>query len=291
LSAPDLTAHAIAAAAAFVISLVTSTAGVTGAFLLVPLQVSVLGIVSPSASATNHLYNVLAAPGGARAYARQGRLIRPLAAILIVGTLPGIFVGIVLRLRFLPEPGPFKLFAGSVLMALGVTVLLRAAARRAVRDAADADAEVRDVRLSWRRLEYAFGSTVYRVDPRALAVFSWLVGAVGGCYGVGGGVFTSAYLIGICRLPVHTTAAATLLATFCGSLAGTLGFAIVSAMGPGGGPAVGPLWTLGLAMGAAGWLGGRTGARLQRRLPSSIIARGLAVLLVALGVAYVARVL
>jgi uncharacterized membrane protein YfcA len=291
LSAPDLTAHAIAAAAAFAISLVASTAGVTGAFLLVPLQVSVLGIVSPAASATNHLYNVLAALGGAWTYKRQGRLVRPLAAILIGGTIPGIFLGIVLRLRFLPDPGPFKLFVGGVLVVLGLVLLLRAAMRPAGPSAETPDAEVSGIRLSWSRLEYAFGETTHRVDPRVLAGFSALVGVVAGCYGVGGGVFTSAYLIGICRLPVHTTAAATLLATFCASLTGTVGFTVASAIPSGGGSGVAPIWTLGLAMGAAGWFGGRLGARMQRRLPASSIARGLALLLLALGVTYVARVL
>ena len=36
----------------------------------------------------------------------------------------------------------------------------------------------------------------YGVDLRLLALYSLAVGVVGGCYEVGGGVFTSAYLIG-----------------------------------------------------------------------------------------------
>ena len=67
--------------AAFVISLFTSTAGVSGAFLLLPLQTALLGINTPSVSATNQLYNVIAIPGGVYRYAREGRLLRPLAMI------------------------------------------------------------------------------------------------------------------------------------------------------------------------------------------------------------------
>ena len=43
---------------AFVISFFTSMAGISGAFLLLPFQVSLLGFTSPSVSATNFLYNI-----------------------------------------------------------------------------------------------------------------------------------------------------------------------------------------------------------------------------------------
>jgi hypothetical protein len=39
-------------------------AGISGAFLILPFQMSVLGFVTPSVSATNFLYNVVGTPGG-----------------------------------------------------------------------------------------------------------------------------------------------------------------------------------------------------------------------------------
>src|SRR5262245_35097051 len=54
----------VALVAAFVIAAVTTPAGVAGAVLLLPFQVSVLGTPSPSATPTNLLYNVVACPGG-----------------------------------------------------------------------------------------------------------------------------------------------------------------------------------------------------------------------------------
>ncbi len=54
--------------AAFVISFFTSMTGVSGAFLLRPFQVSVLGFVSPAVSSTNLLYNVVGTPGGVLRY-------------------------------------------------------------------------------------------------------------------------------------------------------------------------------------------------------------------------------
>ena len=57
---------------AFAISLLTSMGGVSGAFLLLPFQVSILGFQSPAVSATNHLFNMVAIPGGVWRYSREG---------------------------------------------------------------------------------------------------------------------------------------------------------------------------------------------------------------------------
>ena len=46
---------------AFAISFFTSMAGISGAFLLLPFQVSILGFTGPSVSATNLLYTVAGA--------------------------------------------------------------------------------------------------------------------------------------------------------------------------------------------------------------------------------------
>ena len=88
-------------AVAFAISFFTSMGGVSGAFLLLPFQVSVLGFTSPAVSATNHLFNVVATPGGVWRYSREGRMVWPLAWIIILGTLPGVLVGALLRVYVL----------------------------------------------------------------------------------------------------------------------------------------------------------------------------------------------
>ena len=49
---------------AFLISSLTSTGGVSGAFLLLPFQVSFLGFTGPAVSSTNLVYNIVATPGG-----------------------------------------------------------------------------------------------------------------------------------------------------------------------------------------------------------------------------------
>ena len=49
--------------AAFAIALLATPAGVSGAVLLLPFQVSVLGTPSPAVTPTNLVYNVVATPG------------------------------------------------------------------------------------------------------------------------------------------------------------------------------------------------------------------------------------
>jgi uncharacterized membrane protein YfcA len=78
---------------AFVVSFFTSMGGVSGAFLLLPFQVSFLNFTSPSVSATNFVYNIVAIPSGVYRYLKEGRMAWPLTWVVIVGTLPGVFIG------------------------------------------------------------------------------------------------------------------------------------------------------------------------------------------------------
>jgi len=70
---------------AFCISSLVTSAGVSGAFLLLPFQMSVLGFTSPAVSATNLLYNIVAIPGGVSQYIREGRMAWPIALTTLVG--------------------------------------------------------------------------------------------------------------------------------------------------------------------------------------------------------------
>ena len=94
----------VALVAAFTIAVVTTPAGVSGAVLLLPFQVSVLGTPSPSVTPTNLLYNVVACPGAMWRYWRQGQTGGTLTWLLLAGTLPGVVAGSVVRVYVLPGP-------------------------------------------------------------------------------------------------------------------------------------------------------------------------------------------
>lgn len=113
----------------FVVSSLTSMVGVSGAFILLPLQMSVHGFTSPAVSSTNFVFNIVAIPSGVYRYFRESRMAWPLTWIVILGTLPGVFIGYYLRILYLPDPRTFKLFVDLVLLYIGVRLLYERTAR------------------------------------------------------------------------------------------------------------------------------------------------------------------
>ena len=63
----------VALVAAYGIAALATPAGISGAVLLLPFQVIVLGTPSPAVTPTNLLYNVVATPGALYRYWRQGQ--------------------------------------------------------------------------------------------------------------------------------------------------------------------------------------------------------------------------
>src|SRR5690348_18066986 len=114
----------IALAAAYAIAAICTPAGISGAVLLLPFQVSVLGTPSPAVTPTNLLYNVVATPGALYRYWRQQQTGGRLALVLIAGTLPGVIAGSVIRVELLPGPRVFDLVVAAVLIPLGVWIAL-----------------------------------------------------------------------------------------------------------------------------------------------------------------------
>ncbi len=178
----------VALAAAYAIAVLATPAGVSGAVLLLPFQVSVLGTPSPAVTPTNLLYNVVATPGA--------------------------------LYRVIPAPG--------------------------------------------------------------LILLASVVGCVGGIYGIGGGSILAPVLIGTGRPPAQVAPAA-LASTFVTSVAGVVTFTILSIHQHG---SVAPDWPTGIALGIGGLAGAYTGARMQARLPDTLIRRLVGVLVIAIGARY-----
>jgi uncharacterized membrane protein YfcA len=253
---------------AFVVSTFTSLGGVSGAFLLMPFQVSVLGFAGPAASATNHFYNVIATPGGVWRYAREGRLLWPLALVIVAGAIPGVWLGAWLRVHFLADPARFKLFLGAVLLYLSVRLVLDA--RRARGEHATGRITLHE--RSLRRITYTFTGVHHTVRTAGLGVLSLGVGVIGGVYGIGGGALMAPFLVSVFRLPVHSIAGAALAATFATSAAAVAGYTALS-----NDMSAAPDWALGLLFGLGGLAGTYLGARLQRRVSAGAIKLVLAV--------------
>lgn len=295
---------------AFFVSLLTSTAGVSGAFLLLPFQVSVLGFTSPSVSPTNLVYNIVAIPSGVYRYMREKRMAWPLAWVIIIGTLPGIFIGAVLRIRYLPDPKNFKFFAGCVLLYIGLR-LVYAMIRKSDLNAQKTDAvekkfyaaknkkttapendatpvsSVRTIKFSLTRYSYSFYGEVFAFNTITLFLLAFAVGIVGGTYGIGGGAIIAPFLVTFFNLPVYTIAGAALLATFVTSIAGVVFYTGVAPFFAYTGLAIAPDWMLGALFGLGGSLGIYCGARLQKYLPAKSIKIILTLAIMLIAIRYI----
>ena len=244
--------------AAFAIAILAAPAGISGAVLLLPFQVSVLGTPSPAVTPTNLLYNVIATPGALFRYWRQGQTGGRLALDLIAGTLPGVVAGSVIRVKLLPGASVFDLVVAAVLLPLGLWLALTGVTRTG---------EVRPARA---------------VPRPALILLAAVVGCIGGIYGIGGGSILAPVLIGTGR-PPKDVAPAALASTFVTSVAGVIAFVILSVHHQG---SVSPDWPTGIALGIGGLAGAYTGARIQHHLPDALIRRVTGVLVVAIGARY-----
>jgi uncharacterized protein len=83
------------------LTIVTRPAGVSGAVLLLPIQLSVLHVPSPAATPTNLVFNVAAVPGSLLRFRHERRLVNPLRWLLVAGTAPGVVAGAVIRVDLL----------------------------------------------------------------------------------------------------------------------------------------------------------------------------------------------
>ncbi len=246
----------LALVAGFVISVVTTPVGVSGAVFLLPVQLSVLGVPNPAVTPTNLLFNVVSGPGALLRYRRRGSLASPLTRLLLAGTLPGVVLGAILRVYAVPGPAVFRLIVAAFLVPLGLWLGLRSRAA---------------------------GPLPARPLPRrGLLALALGVGTVGGVYGIGGGSILGPILAGR-GLPMAVVAPAALASTFVTSVAGAAVFALLALTGHGD---IAPEWVTGLLCGLGGLIGGYVGAHLQPRLPERGLRLVLGGLAVAVGITY-----
>lgn len=294
---------------AFVLSFFTSMGGVSGAFLLLPFQMSYLNFTSPAVSSTNFLFNIVAIPSGVYRYIKDGRMAWPLTMIVIAGTLPGVFLGYYLRIMYLPDPRTFKMFVGCVLLYIGVRLLyeftgrgsagqskvleekfkqrtaeLKKSQQSKVASGLPTDAVVRTVSVSAKKVVYEFWGETFSFSTPAMFLLALVVGVIGGTYGIGGGAIIAPFCVAIFKLPVYTVAGAALMGTFLTSIVGIIFYTLVPIKN---GVATSPDWLLGFLFGIGGFGGMYLGARVQKYMPQKYIKLMLGVLIVYVSSSYI----
>jgi len=251
--------------------------------------------------------------GGVYRYIKEGRLAWPLAWVIIAGTLPGVFIGAIFRIKYLPDPKHFKFFVGCVLLYIGLRLLYdlrkRASARKAktkeleerfkarssttrkgLESGAAHDAVIKTVHFSFAKYSYEFYGATFSFNPIILFMLTFVVGIIGGTYGIGGGAIIAPFLIAIFHLPVYTIAGAALFGTFLTSIAGVLFYTVIAPFYAHTGLTIAPDWMLGALFGAGGFLGMYCGARVQKYMPAKTIKLILGIIIVFLSLRYIGNI-
>ena len=274
-------------AVAFTISFFTSMAGISGAFLLLPFQMSVLGFTTTSVTSTNFLFNVTGTPGGIYRYIKECRFAWPVALIIVAGIIPGVLVGYYIRIKFLPDPKSFKLFVGIVLLFVAFKLIKDAWAKKT--DGQEKSCSLVDrvdnVSLSLKITRFDFKSVTHAFSTMGLLVLAFTVGIVGGVYGIGGGSIIAPLLITLFKLPVYAIAGAILLSTFTSSAAGVAFYSLI----PLNGEVAQPDWMLGILFGAGGLLGMYFGAKMQKYISEKWIKLILGIIVFIIASRYVLK--
>jgi hypothetical protein len=285
--------------------------GVSGAFLLLPFQMSFLNFTSPSVSSTNFLYNIVAIPSGVYRYIKEGRMALPLTSVIIAGTLPGVFIGYYLRILYLPDPKRFKFFVGLVLLYISMRLLyeitgkaqlnkskmrsleekfkqrsnqLKAFQKSKIAAGLPPEAVVKTISFSLKKVEYEFWGERFSFNTVAMFMLSFIVGIIGGTYGIGGGAIIAPFCVAVFRLPVYTVAGAALMGTFLTSVIGVLFYTFVTLKE---GIQTSPDWLLGILFGIGGFGGMYLGARFQKFVPERTIKLLLGILILFVALKYI----
>jgi len=199
----------------------------------------------------------------------------PLTWAVIVGTLPGVFIGAWVRIVYLPDSRNFKLFVGMVLLYIGWRLLRDVMVDRTISTSppkmnkSSQMSTVRVTTTSFSQVCFEYNDQSYSFSPLVIYGICFVVGIIGGVYGIGGGSIVAPFFVTIVGLPVFTIAGAALMGTFVTSVAGVVFYHLLSVFYPH--MSVEPDWLLGLLFGAGGMLGMYLGARAQKRVPGIVI--------------------
>jgi uncharacterized protein len=245
----------------FAVGVIGTLLGAGGGFLLVPVLLLIYPHESPVVIASISLAVVFFnAASGSVAYARMKRINYRAGLIFAAAAVPGAWLGS-WSTRFVPRP-LFDGICGALMLAAGFHLFFSPGDSRP-RAAGNAPAG-------------AEGSAVPAYNTALGAVISVVVGYVSSILGIGGGFIHVPSLVRFLNFPVHTATATSHFILAIMALTGTIAHLVYGSFG-----SHGLRRTVLLSIGVI--VGAQVGAGLSNRVSGSGIVRGLAVVLVLVG--------
>ncbi len=146
---------------------------------------------------------------------------------------------------------------------------------------------VKIIQFTLRRVKYEFYGEQFDVPVVGVFSLSFIVGIVGGIYGIGGGAIIAPFFVSFFGLPVYTVAGAALMGTFVTSVAGVIFYQAIAPFYPS--LSIAPDWLLGSLFGLGGIAGMYMGARCQKYVPAKAIKWMLSAIIVFTALKYVSE--
>ena len=135
-------------------------------------------------------------------------------------------------------------------------------------------------------MEFNFSGELVSFSVPVLLSLTFIVGIIGGIYGIGGGAIIAPFCVSILQIPVFTIAGPALLGTFITSIAGVFFYSTIPINS---GRTAPPDWLLGFLFGVGGLLGMYLGARCQKHVPEKIIKIILALIILMVSLKYIVQ--
>jgi hypothetical protein len=146
------------------------------------------------------------------------------------------------------------------------------------------EAVLKTLSFTLKKVEYEFWGETFSFSTVSMFMLAFIVGIIGGTYGIGGGAIIAPFCVAVFHLPVYTVAGAALMGTFLTSIAGIVFYSIMPAKG---GLSTSPDWLLGFLFGLGGFAGMYLGARSQKYIPQKFIKIMLGSLIVYVSLNYI----
>jgi uncharacterized membrane protein YfcA len=224
-----------------------SIIGAGGGFIMVAALVLFFDLSGAEAVGTSVMTILFVQLSGALTYDRAGMIDRPTARWFATGSVPMAFAAAALVANRIPQR-TFDLLIGSMLLALGAWVIFGRTSEE---------------------------STWQPSEPQKVQLIGAgsMVGAIGGAFGVGGGLVTVPLLRSLQKLPTKRATATTTAIGAASGVAGAVGHTLAD----------NPKWSYVPFVIAGAILGGRLGSSSADRLSQQTVAWLLAVGLLASG--------
>ncbi len=251
------------------LSFFTGMAGLSGAFLIMPFQVEVLGYVTPSVSATNQFYNFISIPNSLYRYYKEKRLLMPLSLAILCGLVPGSILGTAIRAFILTDQSDFRIYSFFIFLYLTFN-MTRDYLRKDTQKTKPKDPySLKIIENTLEKCTFSFDGKTYSYKVRSIVLLTAAIATIGTSYGIGGGVFLAPLILYYFRIPVYITAAPMLLLTLASSFISVSCSTIFALFFPSNG--LMPDFMLGALFGIGGLIGMTAAARVQKYVPESKI--------------------